>query len=147
MVAVVVTDNLVIKSEPGTGKESVGYKPWLQRGDQLYVLRGPVRASGYKWYEVMPLSDKYFPDWFYFSGWVAAASKKDKLWIKPLAGAPDCPDTPSTVAGLAPSRWPTPAMTRRCSTGSTTRKPTHRARSSSLTPSPIRARGSGAPSV
>lgn len=94
--AVVVTNNLVMKSEPGTGKSSVGYKPWLQRGDRLHVLRGPVRKSGYEWYEVMPLTDELYP-----YGWVAAASKSGKPWIKPLAGAPDCPDTPSTVAGLA----------------------------------------------
>ncbi len=95
-IAVVATNDLVVKSEPGTGKSSYGYKPWLQRGDQLYVLRGPVRASGYQWYEVMPLSARYED-----SGWVAAASKSGKPWIKPLASAPGCPVTPSTVAGLA----------------------------------------------
>jgi hypothetical protein len=95
MVAVVVTNNLVIKDEPGTGKRSYGSKPWLQRRDQLYVLRGPVRASDYDWYEVMPLSAKFVD-----TGWVAATSKSGRPWIKPLAAAPDCPAVPSTVADL-----------------------------------------------
>jgi hypothetical protein len=94
-VAVVVTDDLVIRSEPGISKWSVVSKPWLQRRAQLYVLRGPVRASGYEWYEVMPLSAKHDD-----SGWVAAASRSGEPWIKPAA-APTCPAIPRTVAGLA----------------------------------------------
>jgi hypothetical protein len=93
--AVVVTNDLVMKSEAGTGKKSYGYKPWLQRGDQLYVLRGPVRASGYMWYEVMPVSVRYED-----SGWVAAASKTGKPWVKPLAAAPACPPMPTTISQL-----------------------------------------------
>jgi hypothetical protein len=95
MLAVVVTDDLVIRSEPGVSKESYVYKPYLGRREQLYVVDGPVRASGYDWYEVMPISAR-FED----TGWVAAASKKGKAWIKPLAAAPACPALPTTVTEL-----------------------------------------------
>jgi len=95
MVAVVATNDLVIRSEPGISKRSYVYKPYLGRREQLFVIDGPVRASGYDWYEVMPLSDR-FED----TGWVAAASKKGKPWIKPLAAAPTCPPVPTTVTEL-----------------------------------------------
>lgn len=98
-VAVVVTDDLVMRSEPGTGELSYEVGPPLQRGVQLYLVRGPVRAGGSEWYEGMPLSDAYAVG-YTVSGWVAAAGQSGEPWIKPLAGAPDCPDTPSTVADL-----------------------------------------------
>ncbi len=95
MVAVVVTDDLVMRSEPRISESSVVYERWLQRREQLYVLGGPVRGSGYQWYEVMPLSAKYDE-----TGWVAAASRSGEPWIRPV-GAPTCPAIPRTVAGLA----------------------------------------------
>lgn len=93
-IAVVVTKDLVMRSEPGIKASSEMYRPWLQPRVQLYVLDGPVRASGYEWYEVMPLSPRYES-----SGWVAAASHAGEPWIKPLA-TPTCPPKPTTVAGL-----------------------------------------------
>jgi hypothetical protein len=92
--AVVVTDDLVMRSEPGIKASSEIYEPWLQPRVQLYVLEGPVRASGFEWYEVMPLSAKYES-----SGWVAAASHDGEPWIKPLA-ALTCPPRPTMFAGL-----------------------------------------------
>lgn len=95
MVAVVVTNDLVIRSEPGISKDSYVYKPYLGRREQLYVLDGPVRRSGHDWFEVMPLSGR-----FEEIGWVAAASKTGKPWIRPSAAAPACPAVPSTVTEL-----------------------------------------------
>jgi hypothetical protein len=93
--AVVVTDDLVIRSQPGISEDSAVYKPNLGRREQLYVLDGPVRRSGYDWYEVMPLSAEVED-----TGWVAAASKAGEPWIKPLASAAACPTRPSTVTEL-----------------------------------------------
>jgi hypothetical protein len=95
MIAVVVTNDLVIRSEPGISDDSSVYTPYLGRRDQLYVLHGPVHASGYDWYEVRPLSAR-FED----AGWVAAASKAGEAWIKPSTAAPACPPLPATVTEL-----------------------------------------------
>ena len=92
-VAVVATDDLRVQMLPKPGSEYGS--GWLQSGVKLYLVRGPVRADGSDWYQVLPLTQ---PDEDY--GWVAAASPSGEPWIKPLAGVPDCPDTPSTVADL-----------------------------------------------
>jgi len=39
-VATVVTNDLVIRSKPGISKRSVGYKPYLGRREQVFVLGG-----------------------------------------------------------------------------------------------------------
>lgn len=90
---VVATDGLVIRSKPEISAASEIFRPSLPAGAELYVWDGPVRADGYAWYRVLPLSAKYQ------SGWVAAASKTGEPWIE--SGNATCPKTPTTVAGVA----------------------------------------------
>ena len=46
------------------------------RGTALYVLDGPVTASGYDWYNVAQLTSRTLP-----SGWVASTSRDGEPWI------------------------------------------------------------------
>jgi hypothetical protein len=93
-VAIAIQDDVVIRSKPGVGADSEIYKPSLSRGDQVLVVGGPVRASGYDWYDVRPLAAR-LPS----SGWVAQASKAGEPWIAP--GRATCPPVPTTFATLA----------------------------------------------
>jgi hypothetical protein len=63
-------------------------------GSRLYVLGGPVSASGYVWYEVVPLTSTELP-----SGWVASASRDGEPWI--VAADFDCPPVPTDMRSLA----------------------------------------------
>jgi len=87
----VVTDDLVVRSLPGTGAESEIYSPNLSAPTLLYVLDGPVVADGYDWYNVLPFdshySDLYTPGPGY--GWVAAGGQDGEAWIGPWNGK--CP--------------------------------------------------------
>ena len=47
---------LRVRSEPRVSDDSHMEEPLLPLGTQLYVLDGPVSASGYAWYEVVPLT-------------------------------------------------------------------------------------------
>jgi hypothetical protein len=69
-------------------------EPLLPIGSQLYVLQGPVSASGYAWYEVVPLTLKKLP-----SGWVASADRNGEPWI--AARDFDCPPLPTDIGSLA----------------------------------------------
>jgi hypothetical protein len=92
-VAVTVATSLVLRSKPEVNTASEIFKPSLSEGDQVFVVDGPVRASGYDWYDVRPLSAR-LPSW----GWVAAASRSDEPWLVP--GVATCPPTPTTFAQL-----------------------------------------------
>jgi len=80
-VVVTVSDDLVVRSEPWVGDDSVMYRPWLPIGTELKVLSGPVSGSGYTWYEVEPVSFTGLdgPG----QGWVAMAGKDGEPWIAP----------------------------------------------------------------
>ncbi len=78
-VAVTVSDNLVVRSQPRVSDDSTMYKPWLPVGTALTVLDGPVRASGYTWYKVAPVSFAGLSGPGY--GWVAMAGKDGEAWI------------------------------------------------------------------
>jgi len=52
-VAEVVTDDLRVRTAPGTDDSSVVLEPLLQPGEMLFVVDGPVQASGYPWYQVL----------------------------------------------------------------------------------------------
>jgi hypothetical protein len=102
----VVTNDLVMRSKPGTGDDSAIYDRHLNEPTLLYVVDGPVAASGYEWYLVQP---------FTMSGrghdyplqWVAAADKTAEAWI--ASASIDCNERPgvstlidqSAVASLA----------------------------------------------
>ena len=74
-----VSDNLVVRSEPWVGDDSVMYEPWLPIGTELKVLDGPVSDSGFTWYEVEPVSFTGLDGPGH--GWVAMAGKDGEPWI------------------------------------------------------------------
>jgi hypothetical protein len=94
IVTTVADDGLRVRSEPGVSDESRKLEPLLPLGTALYVLDGPVSASGYDWYEVAPLTSRTLP-----SGWVASASRDGEPWIE--GGDFDCPPVPTDYRSLA----------------------------------------------
>ena len=84
-VAVTVSDNLRVRSEPRVADDSIKYEPLLPLGTELRVLDGPVSGSGYTWYKVAPVSFAMSDG--AGSGWVAMAGKDGEPWIA-LADAP-----------------------------------------------------------
>jgi serpin B len=83
-VVVTVSDRLRVRSEPRVSDDSIKYDPVLPLGTELFVLDGPVTASGYTWLKVAPLSyaDLGGPGF----GWVASADKDGTPWIAPATG-------------------------------------------------------------
>src|SRR5688572_207954 len=77
-VAIAVEPDLRVRSLPGVSDGSAMLSPLLRKGDALYVIVGPVAASGYDWYEIhAPRAD--------LTGWVAAAAKTGEDWIRPVS--------------------------------------------------------------
>ena len=103
-IAVVVTNDLVVRSKPGTDAGSEKRSPLLNAGQDVYVLAGPVAASGYQWYEVDPTmgAGTYFaPGDNPPSGWVAAASREGVPWLLPKRGVCADRDLPEEFWELA----------------------------------------------
>jgi serpin B len=94
-VVVTVTNDLVVRSQPRVAADSVIYRPYLPRGTELRVIGGPEKASGYAWYEVVPVS--FVLDGHPVSGWVAAAGKDGEPWIA-------LPGTTTGSGGVAVSK-------------------------------------------
>lgn len=96
-IALVVTNDLLVRSKPGVSEASRKLSPLLDADREVYVVAGPVAASGYTWYQVKPLTKPgEFVDLPF--GWVAAASKDGEPW---LAGGPvACPAKPSDYASF-----------------------------------------------
>ena len=92
-VAVTVADGLRVRSKPRVSDDSFQYEPLLPLGTQLYVLDGPVSASGYTWYEVVSLASRTHP-----RGWVAIADRSGEPWL----GTDDfaCPPMPTDFRSL-----------------------------------------------
>ena len=104
-IAQVVTTDLVVRSAPGVGEDSVIYEWQLDAPTLLYIFDGPVAADGYDWYQAMPSSPDYLPT-PYEPGWVAAGSKEGEAWIGPAEISCPSPSTESiselaAVAALA----------------------------------------------
>lgn len=76
-VAIVVSDDLRVRSLPEVSDASAKLTPLLGTGDALYVIDGPVAGSGYNWYEVHAPQTG-------LTGWVAAADKAGEDWIRPV---------------------------------------------------------------
>lgn len=91
-IALVVTDELRVRSLPGVSDESKLLTPLLDSGREVFVIAGPVAASGFDWYQVQPVGDSgAFGD--FPLGWVAAAGKDGEQW---LAGDRfECPPLPA----------------------------------------------------
>ncbi|HET9346610.1 MAG TPA: hypothetical protein VFO05_13010 [Candidatus Limnocylindrales bacterium] len=98
-IAEVVGTNLRARSQPGVGQESIKFEPFLQPGDLLFVMSGPVEADDYDWYEVVPIDAEgsrgahELP-----SGWVASADHDGTPWVRP--GAAQCPRPPVDIEAL-----------------------------------------------
>jgi hypothetical protein len=92
--AVTAVDGVRVRSQPRVSDDSFKEEPLLPRGTALYVLDGPVTASGYDWYNVAQLSSRTLP-----SGWVASASRDGEAWI--VGRAFDCPPMPDDFSSLA----------------------------------------------
>jgi hypothetical protein len=103
-IAVVVTNELLVRSKPGIDAGSKKLSPLLNAGQDVYVLAGPVAASGYQWYEVDPTmgaGTHFTPRSDPPSGWVAAASKEGVPWLLPRRGVCTDRDLPEEFSDLA----------------------------------------------
>ena len=89
-----IVDGLRVRSNPSISDDSHKYDPLLPLGTELYVLDGPVSASGYSWYEILPLTSRTLP-----RGWVASAGRDGEPWL--AAGTFDCPPLPTDFPSLA----------------------------------------------
>ena len=92
-----MADDLRVRSQPGVSDDSKKLEPFLQPGDVVVVLDGPVQASDYDWYlvqAIQPDSDEPHNPF----GWIAAASEDGVPWIGPASM--DCPPLPETVEEL-----------------------------------------------
>ena len=92
----VVTTDLVVRSEPAISDTSTIYPDALDAPMLLYVVDGPASANGYDWYLVKPFHADYLPhgDELVIGpliGWVAAAGRDGEVWIEPASV--DCPTT------------------------------------------------------
>jgi hypothetical protein len=94
VVTTTATDGLRVRSQPRISDDSFKEEPLLPIGTDVYVLDGPVSASGYEWYDIAPLTSRVLP-----SGWVASASRDGEPWIE--TGAFDCPPAPTSMRSLA----------------------------------------------
>ena len=93
-VAATVVDGLRVRSQPRVADESFKLEPLLPLGAKMYVLDGPVAASGYAWYQVLPLTSGGLP-----SGWVASADRDGEPWME--SGSFACPQVPTDFHSLA----------------------------------------------
>ena len=93
----VVTDDLRVRSMPGVSDDSKKLGPLLQDGVVVFVLDGPVQASGYDWYLVQPNVMRDDEEEYPF-GWVAAAGKDGEPWIQ--TDVVKCPPLPVDLDDL-----------------------------------------------
>ncbi len=91
---VTVVDGVRVRSQPRVSDDSFKYEPVLPLGTPLYVLNGPVAASDYTWYEVVPLTSRLD----LHKGWVATASRSGEPWLAARDFA--CPPMPSDLRSL-----------------------------------------------
>jgi hypothetical protein len=94
IVTTIADDGLRVRSQPRIGGDSQMLEPLLPIGTALLVLQGPVSASGYQWFEVVPLTSRDLP-----SGWIASADRDGEPWVED--GEFDCPAAPADMATLA----------------------------------------------
>ena len=84
---VVTTSDLRVRSKPEVSDDSELLTPLLDFSRQVYVVDGPVTASGYDWYQVQPINTPGESEELPF-GWVAAADKDGTPWL--VSDAPQC---------------------------------------------------------
>jgi hypothetical protein len=100
--ALVVTDNLRIRSAPFVGDLSTKYQRFLDNGDRLFVIDGPVIAQNYEWYQVKAWRPRS-PSVSWPVGWVARAGHDGEVWFRSTSvGCTASPSVEALVA-LAPA--------------------------------------------
>ena len=102
--AYVVTDDLRVRSKPEVSDASEKYEPLLWDGALVWVLDGPVRASGFDWFLIDAMGEadlQVHPD-PPPTGWAAAAGKDGERWME--AWDIDCPSTPLDL--VSDFGWP-----------------------------------------
>src|SRR4030095_16691388 len=85
----VAPDDLRVRTKPGVGADSIKLEPLLWKDALVFVIDGPVAASGYDWYLVKPMGEadvQHHPDPPQ-DGWVARGGR---------AGEPGPPPSPPT---------------------------------------------------
>ena len=92
---VVVDGGVRVRGLPGVDDASTRYEPLLRRGDEVFVIGGPVAGDGYDWYLVQALVDRSQGPF----GWVSFASRGGEPWIEDVA-ATDCPSLPNDASRL-----------------------------------------------
>ena len=90
-----IVDRIRVRSQPRVSNDSVRQGALLPVGTSLFVVGGPVSASGYTWYGVAPLLPSTAD---LRSGWIASASLQGAPWIE--VTALECPPEPTDVQGL-----------------------------------------------
>jgi hypothetical protein len=95
--ALVVTDNLRLRSAPFVGDLSVRHKRLLQPDDRLFIVDGPVIAQNYEWYQVKAWRPRQ-PSVSWPVGWVARAGHDGEVWLRASTRA--CPSEPLEIDGL-----------------------------------------------
>ncbi|HET7473396.1 MAG TPA: hypothetical protein VFJ71_09745 [Candidatus Limnocylindrales bacterium] len=96
-IAKVVTNDLRIRSKPEVSDASKKLEPLLDAPALVYVVKGPVEASGYTWYEIAPIGNAEVTVELPF-GWVAVADKDGTPWVAPAS--PSCPAKPTSIDDL-----------------------------------------------
>jgi hypothetical protein len=91
---VIVDGGVRVRSLPSVDDVSIKYEPLLRRGDEVFVIGGPVEGGGYDWYLVQSLIDHEQGPF----GWVSFASRDGERWIDDVSET-DCP-------ALSPDLWP-----------------------------------------
>jgi hypothetical protein len=95
----VVSDGVRVRSEPRVADDSKMLAPLLKVGDRLFVVEGPVVASDYDWYRVVPVgTDPSRPSTRLPSGWVSRGDHDATPWIAPAST--DCPSGSLEIAAL-----------------------------------------------
>jgi hypothetical protein len=95
--ALVVTNDLRIRSAPFVGDLSTKYQRLLDKDDRLFVIDGPVIAQNYEWYQVKAWRPRS-PSVSWPVGWVARAGHDGEVWFQPTTVS--CPASPITVEAL-----------------------------------------------
>jgi hypothetical protein len=108
-VVAVVTNDLVVRSRPGTGSDSEIYSARLSATATVYVIAGPEASDSYEWYLVDPVGPScYFGcDDVPRAGWVAAASKEGERWLAEEPEIYTCSDDPTLdeLLTIPPQMW------------------------------------------
>ena len=92
---VVVDGGVRVRGYPSVADASEKYEPLLRRGDQVFVIGGPVAGDGYDWYLVQSLIEGERGPF----GWVSFASRDGEPWIEEVADV-DCPKLPNDADRL-----------------------------------------------